>query len=116
VRRLPNRDRIDLDSGFDLAAVRPQVFFLHEVQREYPPLTPARINQLDAAGLLRVRKLGSRSIVFRDEVARFLASLPQRQLEAVDAAALLEAELEALLRALRLVRAARRMSGEAAAA
>jgi hypothetical protein len=103
-----NRKRIDLDPGFNLETERPRLVWPHEVKQEYG--IPVWLqNQLDEEGILPVYKLGLRSVLYRADVERVVASLPPRLPEAPDAAATVEAELESVLRVIRLVRRARRM-------
>jgi hypothetical protein len=109
-----NRKRIDLDRSFDIEAERPQLVWPHQVHREYGiPLTLQ--NQLDEIGILPVYKIGSRSVLYRRDVERLVASLALRQGEAVDAAATVQAELESVLRLIRLVRQGRRPTQQKAA-
>jgi hypothetical protein len=110
-----NRKRIDLDADFDLNEVRSLLVWPHEVWKTYG-IPIALQNRLDEAGILPVFKLGSRSVLYRADVERVVNSLPRRQGDAPDAGAVVAAELESVLQVIRLVRAARRMSGEAAAA
>lgn len=109
-----NRKRIDLDPDFKLEDVRPKLMSPHQVKREYG-IPIAVQNRLDEEGLLPVYKLGSHSVLYRDHVEQVVASLPPRLPEAPEGAATVEAELESVLRVIRLVRQARRMPEEAAA-
>jgi hypothetical protein len=105
---LPNRKRIDLSADFDLESVRSLLVWPHEVNRQYG-IPVALQNRLDAAGILPVYKIGSRSVLYRDDVERVVASLPRRQGDAADAAAVVVAELENVLEVIRRVRAVRRL-------
>jgi hypothetical protein len=110
-----NRKRIDLDPDFNFDDVRPLLVWPHEVAKRYG-IPIGLQNRLDEASILPVYKIGSRSVLYRADVERVLAALPRRLGDAPDASAVVEAELESVLRVIRLVRAARRMPGEAAAA
>ena len=48
-------------------------------------------------------------MLYRADVERVVASLPRRLGDALDAAAVVQAELESIVRVIRLVRLARRM-------
>ena len=99
--------RIDMSRDFDLEAVRSLLVWPHQCAREYGiPL--ALQNQLDEVGILPVYKIGSRSVLYRADVERLVATLPRRQGDAVDAVATVEAELESVVRLIRLVRRVRR--------
>jgi hypothetical protein len=103
-----NRKRIDLDADFELDEVRSLLVWPHEVWKTYG-IPIGLQNQLDEEGILPVYKLGSRSVLYRADVERVVASLPRRLGDARDAAAVVAAELESIVRVIRLVRQARRL-------
>lgn len=108
-----NRKRIDLDADFNLDDVRSLLVWPHEVWKHYG-IPIGLQNRLDAEGLMPVYKLGSRSVLYRADVERVVASLPRRLGDAPDAGAVVVAELESVLRVIRQVRTARRIRSEAA--
>jgi hypothetical protein len=103
-----NRKRIDLDAHFNLDEVRPLLIWPHEVWKQHG-IPIGLQNRLDEAGILPVYKLGSRSVLYRADVEHLVASLPRRQGDAADAAAIVVAELENILEVIRRVRAVRRL-------
>jgi hypothetical protein len=111
VRHPPNRKRIDLDADFKLDDVRALLMSPHAVNKEFG-IPVGLQNRLDAAGLLPVYKIGSRSVLYRADVERVVASLPRRLGDAPDAAAVVAAELESIVRVVRLIRQARRVPHE----
>jgi hypothetical protein len=115
VRHPPNRKRIDLDADFNLDDVRSLLMSQRAVSKEYD-IPVGLQNDLDEEGILPVYKLGSRSVLYREDVERLVASLPRRLGDVPDAAAVVAAELESIVRVIRLVRQARRMSLEDVAA
>jgi hypothetical protein len=102
-----NQNRIDLDPDFRLEDVRSQLVFPHEAHREYG-LSPSLQNDLYDADLLPIYKLGSRSVLYRADIEKLIASLPLREPGPSGNVAAVEAELTSVLKVIRLVRQARR--------